>query len=40
MNVFILPEVQQYFYQLQYILYEKGYFGFLDSAERYVEKLV
>ena len=38
--VIILPEVQQYFRELSYILYEKDYFGFLDASEKYVEELV
>jgi len=40
MKVLILPEVRQYFYELSYILYEKDYFGFLDTSEKYVEDLV
>jgi len=39
MKVIALPEVQQYLKKLSYILYEKDYFGFLDSSERYVEEL-
>ena len=38
--VIILPEVQQYFRELSYILYEKDYFGFLEASEKYVEELV
>ena len=37
--VLILPELRLYFYELSYILYEKGYFCFLDTSERYVEEL-
>jgi len=40
MKVLILPEVRQYFYELSYILYEKDYFGFIDSSEKYIEDLV
>jgi len=40
MNVIIIPEVRQYFYELQYILYEKDYFSFYEDAERYVEELI
>jgi hypothetical protein len=40
MNVLILPEVRQYFYELSYILYEKDYFSFLDKSEQYVEELI
>jgi len=38
--VIILPEVQHYFRELSYILYEKDYFGFLDASGKYVEELV
>ena len=40
MKVLILPEVRQYFKELSYTLYEKGYFCFLDSSEKYVDDLV
>ena len=39
MKVLILPEIRQYLKELSYILYEKGYFSFLDSSEEYVEEL-
>jgi len=39
MSVLILPEVRQYLKELSYTLYEKGYFGFLDSSEQYMEEL-
>ena len=39
MKVLILPEVRQYLKELSYILYEKDYFCFLDSSEKYVEDL-
>ena len=38
--VLILPEVRQYFYELSHILYEKDYFSFMETSERYVEELV
>ena len=40
MKVIALPEVRQYLKAVSHILYEKGYFGFLDSSEKYVEELV
>ena len=39
MKVLTLPKVRQYLEELSYILYEKGYFGFLDTSEKYVEEL-
>ena len=39
MRVLILPEVRQYLKELSYTLYKKGYFGFLDTSEQYVEEL-
>jgi len=39
MKVLVLPEVRQYLYELSQILYEKNYFSFLDSSEKYVEEL-
>lgn len=39
MRVLVSPEVRSYFYELSLILYEKDYFGFLESAEKYVEEL-
>jgi len=40
MKVLALPEVQQYLDDLSHILYEKDYFGFLDSSEEYIEDLL
>ena len=40
MMVFFLPEVRQYLRELVEILYEKGYFGFEESAIRYVRELI
>jgi hypothetical protein len=39
MKVLVLPEVRQYLNELSQILYEKDYFGYLETAERYVEEL-
>ena len=40
MNVLFLPEVFEYFERLALILYEKGYFGFKETARKYVIELV
>ena len=40
MKVLIIPEVRQYFYKLEYILYEKDYFSYYENAEQYVEELI
>ena len=40
MNVLFLPEIQEYFYELEIILYEKGYFGYEENAIDYVDDLV
>ena len=40
MKVIFLPEVLDYFEELAYTLYEKDYFGFYESARKYVEELV
>jgi len=40
MNVLFLPEVNEYLEYLVIILYQKEYFSFLDSSEKYVEELV
>ena len=39
MKVIALPEVQQYLESLKKILFEKEYFGFEDTAKKYVEEL-
>ena len=39
MSVLFLPEVRAYFNELTDILFEKEYFSFPDSAEKYVEEL-
>ena len=39
MKVIALPEVDEYLQDLVTILYEKGYFVFEDSAQRYVDDL-
>jgi len=35
MKVLFLPEVRQYFQELEDILFEKEYFGFEDSGIQY-----
>jgi len=40
MKVLFLPEVQKYYDKLEQILYEKGYFSFLDSSKKYVKELI
>jgi len=39
MKVIALPEVQQYLESLKKILFENEYFGFEDSAQKYVDDL-
>ncbi len=39
MRVLVMPEVRQYLKRLSQILYDKDYFGYLDYAEKYVERL-
>lgn len=39
MKVLFLPEIREYFNELTDILFEKKYFSFLDSAEKYTEEL-
>jgi len=39
MKVLAIPSVLSYIGSLVPILYEKGYFGFEDSAQRYVDEL-
>jgi len=40
MNVVVLPEVHDYLDDLVIILYEKNYFGFLETASNYVKDLL
>jgi len=40
MSVLFLPEIQEYYYYLEEILYEKGYFSFPDSSKKYVKDLI
>jgi hypothetical protein len=40
MNVFTTPEVKRYLNDLITILYEKEYFGFEETAHRYVDDLL
>jgi len=39
MSVLFLPEIRQYLNELSHILYEKNYFSYVDTAEKYVEEL-
>lgn len=39
MKVLFLPEVRRYFADLSHTLYDEGYFGFEDSAIKYVRTL-
>ena len=39
MQIVYRAEVELYLYDLIETLYEKGYFGFMGSAQRYVRKL-
>lgn len=39
MKVLFLPEVEDYLFELTEILYKKEYFGFKESAVRYVTDL-
>ena len=40
MNVIILPEVLDYLEDLVITLYEKEYFGFLETSTNYVQELL
>jgi hypothetical protein len=40
MKVLFLPEIEKYLYELVEILYQKEYFGFRESATKYVRELV
>ena len=40
MSVLFVPKVQEYLYELENILYKKGYFGFEESSIKYVTDLV
>ena len=39
MKVLAIPEVRQYLYELSLILYEKDYFSYFETAEKYVDEL-
>ena len=39
MKVLALPEVRQYLKEVSLILYQKGYFGFEETAIKYIEDL-
>jgi hypothetical protein len=40
MKVLFLPEVRQYFQELENVLFEKEYFGFEEFAVLYVRELI
>jgi len=40
MSVLFVPKVQEYLYELEDILYEKGYYSFEESAFKYVDDLI
>jgi len=40
MSVLFTPKVQEYLYELEDILYEKGYYSFEESAIKYVDDLI
>lgn len=40
MKIVFLPETLDYFNELSTLLYEKGYFGFEESAIKYVNELL
>jgi hypothetical protein len=39
-SVLFLPEVHRYFKDLIPVLYEKGYFSYLDASQKYVQDLI
>jgi len=39
MRVLAIPEVRQYLYELSLILYERNYFSYYETAEKYVDEL-
>ena len=40
MSVLFVPKVQECLYELENILYEKGYYSFEESAIKYVDDLI
>lgn len=40
MKVIFSPEVREYMREVSYIMYEKEYFSFRDSSEKYMEDLI
>ncbi|MCL2041335.1 MAG: hypothetical protein FWG84_04765 [Bacteroidales bacterium] len=40
MNVIILPRVLEYLDSLVFILFEKEYFGFLETSINYIDELI
>jgi len=39
-QVLFIPEVREYFENLVPLLYEKGYFSYLDISQKYVKELI
>ena len=39
MSVLFIPEVQDFYYELETVLLEKGYFSYKDTADKYVADL-
>ena len=40
MNVIILPEVLEYLDDLVFLLFEKGYFSYLETSQYYIDDLI
>lgn len=40
MKVLFLPEVREYLNEVSHIMYEKDYFGFIESSEKYMDELI
>ena len=40
MNVLFTPEIEDYFDELEDILFDKGYYSFKEKAKQYVEDLI
>jgi len=40
MKIVFSPEVREYLKEVSYTMYEKEYFSFLDSSEKYMEELI
>ena len=40
MNVILLPEVLKYLDDLVFILFQKGYFSYIETSQRYIDDLI